>query len=87
LSVQEHTYNVQSYISIFLHFFSTALTGTVGLIVFGAKFGDDNSWDGSHLHASFYIAIFATLFTLIAGIVYIVAKPKSAVKSFEQFDD
>ncbi|XP_060554451.1 uncharacterized protein LOC132715465 [Ruditapes philippinarum] len=64
-----------------------ALTGTVALIVFGAKFGDDNAWDGSHLHASFYIAIFATLFTLIAGIVYIVAKPKSAVKSFEQFDD
>ena len=65
----------------------TALAGVVALIVFGAKFGDGNSWDGSHLHASFYIAIFATLFTLIAGIIYIVARPKSSVKSFEHLDD
>ncbi|XP_045171212.1 uncharacterized protein LOC123533578 [Mercenaria mercenaria] len=64
-----------------------ALTGTAAIVVFGAKFGDDNAWDGSHLHASFYLAIFATLFTLIAGILYLVAKPKSAVKSFEDFDD
>lgn len=73
-----------------MYIFSTlnisAISGTTALIVFGAKFGQDNPLDGSDLHVSFYLAICATFFTLIAGILYLIAKPKSAVKSFEQLD-
>ncbi|KAL4223217.1 hypothetical protein ACF0H5_016689 [Mactra antiquata] len=71
-------YIVAAILSLF-----AALSGLIGLIVFGVEYDEGNSMDGDNLHASFYLAVFATLFALIAGILFIVAKPKSAITSFE----
>ena len=57
----------------------SAVLGFIGIIIFGVKFGEDNSMDGTNLHVSFYLALFAGVVASVAAIFYIVAKPKAYV--------
>lgn len=67
-----------------LTFFSSvsAVCGIAGVILFGAKFSDGNSLDGTNLHASFYLALFAVVFELVAAIFYYIARKKIAWKYY-----
>lgn len=58
------------------------MCGLIAVIVYGAMFSDGNSLDGTNLHASFYLALFALVFAFVACIFYIIDRPKSTTNYY-----